>query len=79
MPSYRALVREVAGWVREGRSVAVACRGGLDRSGMTSACVLVELGFDPGEAIDRVHARRSQSLTMREEQDVVRTWERATA
>jgi len=78
LPSYRALVREIAGWVREGRSVAVACRGGLDRSGMTTACVLVDLGMDPEAAIDRVHAGRHQSLSMREEQDVVRSWTRTT-
>ncbi len=79
MPSYRALVRGIAGWIREGRSVAVACRGGLDRSGMTAACVLVELGMEPDAAIDRVHERRRSSLSMREQQDVVRAWERAMA
>jgi protein-tyrosine phosphatase len=77
MVSYRALVRDIAGWVRDGRSVAVACRGGLDRSGMTSACVLVELGLDAETAIDRVHERRRRSLTVWEEQEVVRRWERA--
>jgi protein-tyrosine phosphatase len=75
MASYRALVRDIAGWVRDGQSVAVACRGGLDRSGMTSACVLVELGMDPETAIDRVHERRRDSLTVWDEQEVVRSWE----
>jgi ADP-ribosylglycohydrolase/protein-tyrosine phosphatase len=79
MASYLALVRDIAGWVRDGRSVAVACRGGLDRSGMTAACVLVELGLNPETAIDRVHQRRHRSLTVWEEQEVVRRWERAAS
>ncbi len=43
---------------------------------MTAACVLVEAGIDPSEAIDRVHRGRKHSLTQREQQEYVRAWRR---
>jgi protein-tyrosine phosphatase len=60
--------------VRGGASLAVACRGGLDRSGMAGACLLVEAGLPPDEAIARVQAARRHSLTLPEQQAYVRGW-----
>ncbi len=76
-PAYHRAIEDLVSRLRSGDTVAVACRGGIDRSGMTAACVLVEAGIDPSEAIDRVHRGRKHSLTQREQQDYVRAWRRA--
>ncbi len=64
------LLERIAG----GTSLAVACRGGLDRSGMATACLLAEAGLDPDEAIARVQAARRHALTLPEQQAYVREW-----
>jgi ADP-ribosylglycohydrolase/protein-tyrosine phosphatase len=69
---FRAAIVELAQRVRGGRSVAIACRGGLDRSGMTAACLLQALGLPAEEAIERVHRSRRGSLTMPDQLDYVR-------
>jgi ADP-ribosyl-[dinitrogen reductase] hydrolase len=74
---HRAFAQLLAGLaerVREGATLAIACRGGLDRSGMTSACLLREAGLDADSAIDRVHAARRHTLTMPEQLRYVRAW-----
>ena len=72
--AYRAMVQDVAQRIRDGRSVVIACRGGIDRSGMTAACVLQELGADPESAIGRTQAGRKGSITLPEQQAFVRGW-----
>jgi ADP-ribosylglycohydrolase len=72
--AYRALVQDSAQRIRDGRSVVIACRGGIDRSGMTAACVLQELGADPKSAIERTQAGRKGSITLPEQQAFVRAW-----
>ena len=74
---YRATVQAVAERVRAGATVAIACRGGLDRAGMTSACLLREAGLPASPAIDRVHAARRHTLTMPDQLDYVRGWPHA--
>lgn len=71
---YRAAVRDLVDRVRRGQFVAIACRGGLDRSGMTAACFLREAGLPADEAIGRVHRARGSSLTYPEQVDYVRGW-----
>jgi len=75
--AYRREVAAVTERVRSGGTVAIACRGGLDRSGMTAACLLREAGLDADAAIDRVHAARQHTLTMPEQLDYVRGWPHA--
>jgi protein-tyrosine phosphatase len=75
--AYRRLVREIVTAIRDGASVAIACRGGLDRSGMTASCVLVEAGMDPDTAMARVQASREGSITMRDQRAYVRAWHHA--
>ena len=72
--AFRQLLVDLAGRVRDGATLAIACRGGLDRSGMTSACLLREAGLDADSAIDRVHAARRHTLTMPEQLRYVRAW-----
>ena len=72
--AYRAAVADLAEQVRAGRFVAIACRGGLDRSGMTAACLLREAGVDYDEAIRRTQAARRHTITRPEQQALVRAW-----
>jgi ADP-ribosylglycohydrolase len=75
--AYRAVVADLVQRVRAGATVAVACRGGLDRAGMTAACFLREAGLDADRAIDRVHAARDHTLTMPDQLRYVKAWPHA--
>ena len=77
--AFRAAVLDLIERIRRGQFVAIACRGGIDRSGMTAACLLRELGIDADEAIRRVQAARHGSITLPEQQAYVRAWPRARA
>ena len=72
--AFRAAVENLVGRLRAGRSVAIACRGGIDRSGMAAACVLVSAGLGTADGIARVHAGRHGSLTYPEQLAYVRAW-----
>lgn len=75
MDAYRALVRDILVRVRRGAKVALACRGGIDRTGMTAACLLCEAGAGADEAIARVQRSRVGSLRRPVQQDIVRAWQ----
>ena len=45
---------------KQGGSVLVHCKGGLGRAGTIAARLLVELGYDPSEAINEVRKVRSK-------------------
>ncbi len=72
--AYRAAVLDLIARVKAGQHVAIACRGGMDRSGMTAACIYRELGLSADAAIARVQAHRSHTITLRDQQDFVRAW-----
>lgn len=55
----------------EGISIAVHCRGGLGRTGMIAARVLVELGSEPGAAIARVREVRPGAIETRAQEAFV--------
>lgn len=74
---YRAVVSALVDRVRAGATLAVACRGGLDRAGMTSACLLREAGLDADTAIDRVHSARQHTLSMPDQLRYVTAWPHA--
>jgi protein-tyrosine phosphatase len=60
-PASIAEMEEILGEVREGRrtgNVAVACMGGVGRTGTVAACALVEAGISPDDAIATVRAVR---------------------
>ena len=48
--------------VAEGGRVLVHCRGGLGRAGTVAACLLVELGVAPRDAVRRVRAARPNAI-----------------
>lgn len=72
--AYRRVIGDLVERVRGGAGVAIACRGGLDRSGMTAACLLREAGLDADTAIDRVHAARDHTLTLPDQLHYVKAW-----
>ncbi|MDP9467580.1 MAG: cyclin-dependent kinase inhibitor 3 family protein [Chloroflexota bacterium] len=60
-PASLAEMDQILAEIREGRrigNVAVACMGGVGRSGTVAACALVEAGISPDDAIATVRAVR---------------------
>lgn len=57
--------------LREGSSIAVHCRGGLGRTGMIAARLLIELGSDPRDAIAHVREARAGAIETREQEAFV--------
>jgi protein-tyrosine phosphatase len=72
--AYRGMLVGLIGRIQAGQHLAIACRGGLDRTGMTAACLLREAGLGADEAIDRVHAARDHTLTLPPQLAYVRAW-----
>lgn len=72
--AFRAILVGLLERVRAGAGLAVACRGGLDRSGMAAGCLLREAGLAAADAIARVHEARRHTLTLPEQLRYVRAW-----
>ncbi len=72
--AFRATLDDVSGRVRAGERVVVACRGGLGRTGTAVACLLVDGGVDPRDAITRVRAVRPGTVERRAQEEFVRDW-----
>lgn len=45
-----------------GERILIHCRGGLGRTGLVAACILVERGCDPQDAIRRIRAVRPHAI-----------------
>ena len=60
------------GFLRAGGNVLLHCRGGLGRSGMMAARLLVELGWDPEQAIAAVRRARPHAIETEEQLSAVR-------
>ena len=65
---FHSFTRRLADDVRNGRGVAVHCRAGIGRSGMTAAAVLVSLGHEPGEVFAMISKVRGVTVPDTEEQ-----------
>jgi ADP-ribosyl-[dinitrogen reductase] hydrolase len=72
--AFRVTLDDVLARVRGGERVVVACRGGLGRTGTAVACLLVDGGVAPDEAIARVRAARPGTVERRIQEDFVRAW-----
>ncbi len=77
-PASHEVMDEVLADVDAGRAigdVAVACMGGVGRSGTVAACALVRGGRSAREAIDRVRAvRHPAAVETAGQQDFVHSW-----
>lgn len=71
---FERLVDAVAGDLHAGRTVVVHCRGGLGRSGLVAACVLVHEDVTAEEAIARVRRDRPGAIETRAQEDYIRTY-----
>jgi len=58
--------------LREGGRIVVHCRGGLGRTGLVAARLLIEIGMAPQEAIRRVRAARPGAIQTKEQENYVR-------
>lgn len=73
----RVLLAEVVDLLRVGKNVAVACRGGIGRTGTLLALVLIELGCSSADAIGRVRAMKPECIDPGCQEDFVRSWKTA--
>ena len=71
-PAFAALIDEVRSELASGRTVTVHCRGGLGRSGLVAACVLVRSGMAPDAAIAHVRAHRKGAVETHGQEAYVR-------
>jgi protein-tyrosine phosphatase len=55
---FRRFVRGIAGRLKDGERVGVHCRGSIGRSTVTAACALIELGWQPGMALNAIEEAR---------------------
>jgi hypothetical protein len=60
--SWPAVALHLRRLVADGNRVLVHCRGGLGRAGTVAACLLVELGVAPQDAVLRVRAARPHAI-----------------
>lgn len=67
----RDLVRAILARLAAGDNVAIACRGGLGRTGTIAACTLIAAGLRPGEAVDAVRAARHGTIETDEQERFV--------
>lgn len=56
--SFRQFILQLVNAVQSGRGVGVHCRGSIGRSTVTTAAVLIELGWDADEALELIEAAR---------------------
>ena len=71
-PASIAEMGEMLAQIREGRrtgNVAVACMGGVGRTGTVAACALVQAGISPHDAIAAVRAVRHPTAVETAEQE----------
>jgi len=70
----RALLTNVVMLLRAGKNVAVACRGGIGRTGTLLSLVLIELGCSSANAIVRVRTMKPECIDPGRQEEFVRAW-----
>ena len=73
-----ALLAQITGALGIGKRVAVACRGGIGRTGTVLALTLIELGCSPASAVQRVRLMKPECIDPGRQEEYVRTWKRST-
>ena len=72
--AFRAVLHEVIERVRSGQHVAVACMGGLGRTGTVVACLLREAGMHADDAVIYTRMAREGAIETAEQAEFVRNW-----
>jgi ADP-ribosylglycohydrolase len=74
-PAFRVLLDGVAGRLRVGASVVVACRGGLGRTGLVVACLLRDLaGLDAESAVAITRSHRHGAIETDDQRAFIEAW-----
>ena len=71
----RRVIEEAIGRIVRGDRIAVACRGGLGRTGTVAALILRDCGVGAEEAIRMVRDARHGTIETAAQEDFVRYWE----
>lgn len=71
---FAATLRGVEARLAAGKTVAVSCRGGLGRTGILAACLLIDGGLEPGAAIRETRAAREGTIENARQLTFVRGW-----
>ena len=72
--AFRAVLADLLARIEAGQTVAIACRGGLGRTGTAVACLLVMAGLAPDAAIDLTRRSRHGTIERNEQEAFVRAW-----
>lgn len=72
--AYASLLADVEDRLRATRTVVIACKGGLGRTGTTVACLLRDAGLDADEAIALTRASRKGTIENATQEAFVRSW-----
>jgi len=67
----RKIVRTIETRMMAGNNVAIACRGGLGRTGTIAACTLIGAGLPAHDAIQAVRAARRGTIETTEQENFV--------
>jgi ADP-ribosyl-[dinitrogen reductase] hydrolase len=70
--SWKVTGKQLIDALNDKQSIVVHCLGGLGRSGMIAARLLVELGVDPNDAIIRVRQSRPGAIETKAQEKYVR-------
>ena len=74
----RRTLDDVLSRLQAGKSVAVACRGGLGRTGTVVGCLLRDGGLDGDAAIALTRASRKNTIERDTQERFVRDWATST-
>jgi protein-tyrosine phosphatase len=58
MAAFRAFAKKIAGRLRKGEQIGIHCRASIGRSTILAACVLIQLGWTPREALKAIERAR---------------------
>jgi protein-tyrosine phosphatase len=72
----RSVVDDLRTEIDAGRSVVVACRGGLGRTGTVVGCLLRDAGVDAERAIELTRRSRPGAIETASQAEFVRDWGR---
>ena len=71
LPAYARFIGELAEDVLAGAGLAIHCRAGIGRSGLTAAATLVALGENPDQVFEQISAARGVQVP---DTDAQRRW-----
>jgi protein-tyrosine phosphatase len=62
MNSFQVLIQKIVSLLEKGLNVIIHCHAGLGRTGLVASCLLISLGYNYKEAIEKVRAIRRGSI-----------------